>query len=525
MRSQSLENDIHILDLNQTETTMEQTEGKKKKEPATVDTAAIRSEAMESERTRIKDINSMFSSYTGERFINLKDKMINEGVPVGDAGVALLDELKVRKAPTINPNKYTEDKELSTELRSYDLNKAIHGFQTRDFSSREAGLARELSEEVELSMPGILGRSKTASTMYVPWSAFLAPTNTFDGHRYITPQEYKEIRTGKRSVPQLRYDGTRATYVTSTDSSGGYLVQEDYQDLVAYLRQQTIAGELGVRYLSGLSGDMVIPSQTGKSTAYFLSSETSDITASEATFSSDTVSPVVMGILSRYSYLASIQSTPSIRGITENDLRETVTEALDENIMAGDDSNGPDGILHDLGSGQTKSLGTNGDTLTYADLIDLQEIILSANGRINRASSAYVTTFGIRNLLQNLVSGPSTNERDHVINYTSGLPDRITSQSPFFGGELGGFPIYFSNAMPSDLTKGTLTAGHGVLLGNFSEVSVGIWGDGLALDVGYTGGSGTGFQAGVTSVRALMAWNQAIRYKEAFARIVDAKTS
>merc|ERR1739848_387425 len=110
-----------------------------------------------------------------------------------------------------------------TEER-YSIAAGIKAVLTGDWSSREAGLVRELSQEVERS-----GVKRSADRSFlIPYSALTK----------------------------------RATYVTSSSATGGNVVATDLlaDDFIEALRANTITGGLGIRTLPGLVGDVAIPS-------------------------------------------------------------------------------------------------------------------------------------------------------------------------------------------------------------------------------------------------------------------------
>ena len=92
------------------------------------------------------------------------------------------------------------------ELSEISLVAGARAALTGDWTSREAGLIREVSQEVELKG----GKRTTANSFMIPFDAF---------------------------TPQQR--ATRATYVTSTANVGGNLVGTDYrpQDFIEFFIQ------------------------------------------------------------------------------------------------------------------------------------------------------------------------------------------------------------------------------------------------------------------------------------------------
>ena len=90
-------------------------------------------------------------------------------------------------------------------------------------------------------------------------------------------------------------------------------------------------------------------------------------------------------------------------------------------------------------------------------------------------------------------------------------------------GKVNGYPFYMSNAVPSNLDKGTsqthvLSA---ALFGAWSQVICGTWGGGLQFIVDpYTAKA-----SGVLEVTAIAYHDVAVRHADAFAKIVDITTA
>ena len=86
---------------------------------------------------------------------------------------------------------------------------------------------------------------------------------------------------------------------------------------------------------------------------------------------------------------------------------------------------------------------------------------------------------------------------------------------------LNGYRAGVTNAVPSNLTKGTANAiCSAILFGNFADLLIGMWG-GLDLMVDpYTGST-----SGTVRVVALQDVDVAVRHAESFAAMVDALTA
>jgi hypothetical protein len=85
---------------------------------------------------------------------------------------------------------------------------------------------------------------------------------------------------------------------------------------------------------------------------------------------------------------------------------------------------------------------------------------------------------------------------------------------------LNGYRCGVTNAVPSNLTKGTGTNLSAILFGNFADLVIGMWGTLDLMVDPYTGST-----AGTVRVVALQDVDVAVRHVESFATMVDAVTA
>jgi HK97 family phage major capsid protein len=369
------------------------------------------------------------------------------------------------------------------ERASYSITAGIRAALTGDWSSREAGLVRELSREVEKS-----GVSKTAErSFFVPFAAL----------------------------------AKRATYVTSGATTGGNLVATDLlaDDFIEYLRNNSLMLSLGVRTMPGLVGNVAIPRRSGVASTYYLSTQTTAITQSESTFDQVTMAPKNLAALSKYSRQTLLQGTPGIEELVRRDLTDGLNLAVDLGILNGSGSSGqPTGILQTSGIGSV-AMGTNGGAITLEKLVDLETEVMIDNGAVNRDAVAYVTNAKVMGALKKLRAGGSTTGDGPFL--VNSVPNAL-GRGPA-GTQINGYSIGVTNQVPSNLTKGTSSGVcSAVLMGDFSQAMVGFWGNGLEITVGEDQDD---FSKALTSVRGIITYDVAVRHAESFAAILDVTTA
>jgi HK97 family phage major capsid protein/HK97 family phage prohead protease len=444
-------------------------------ENTTPDLAVVRAEAVEAERSRIAGINALCEKHN---LTDLGRQMIESGRSIDEARAAVLDQLGAKPIEAVKPVEMDQ-----RDAANYSISAGIRAALNGDWSSREAGLVREMSQEVQRTS----GFSQSGKRgFFVPFSAL----------------------------------AKRATYVTSTGANGGNLVATDLMadEFIEALRNQSVMLNLGVRTMTGLVGDVAIPRRSGVASTYYLSTETTAITQSESTFDQVTLAPKNLAALSKYSRQTLLQSTPGIEDLVRRDLTDGINLGIDLGILNGSGSSGqPTGILNTSGIGSV-ALGTNGGAITVDALVDLEEQVLIDNGALNRDSIAYVTNAKVLAELKKLrAGGSSATDGAYLVNDQLNAIGRGGTPA-----SVNGYPLYVTNQVPSNLTKGSSSGVcSAVLMGDFSQAMVGFWGNGIEIVVGEDSDD---FSKALTSVRAIVTYDVAVRHAESFAAILDVTT-
>jgi HK97 family phage major capsid protein len=269
------------------------------------------------------------------------------------------------------------------------------------------------------------------------------------------------------------------------------------------LYANSVLPSIGATFLTGLVGNVDIP-KGGSATAYWLATETTDITGSTPATASVTMSPKTVGALVDLSRTLLLQSSPVADQLVRQDLVNVLSRALDVAAINGSGLSGqPTGILGTSGIGAV-ALGAAGDAPTWASIINLMREVEVDNiaGNFKWLTNPKVVA--------KLRQTPKVSSTDSVM---------IMNE---MAETLVGYPVFVSNSVPSNLTKTTGTALSALIYGDFSNLFVGNWG---ILEVDTTNSDGTKFQSGQITVRALQTVDIAVRYPEAFSAIKDMVTT
>lgn len=301
----------------------------------------------------------------------------------------------------------------------------------------------------------------------------------------------------------IPFEVQKRDLVVGTPSAGGNLVGTDLMagDFITILRDAMVLNQLGVRFLSGLVGNIAIPKQTGSGSAYWVA-EGQAPTESGAAIGQVAMSPKTVGAFTDISRKLLLQSSIDVESFVSADLAMVLGLAIQRAAIAGGGTaNEPSGILAKIAASVIG--GANGGAPGWDDVVDLETAVSVANADVG--TLAYLTNAKVRGKLKKtFVDGPGTGER-------------VWQK----GSEpLNGYRAAVTNAVPSNIAKGTGTNLSALIFGNFADLVIGMWG-GLDLMVNPYVFSETG----TVRVTALQDVDVGVRNDESFATMEDALTA
>jgi HK97 family phage major capsid protein/HK97 family phage prohead protease len=292
---------------------------------------------------------------------------------------------------------------------------------------------------------------------------------------------------------------TRALGSTLGSTTGATnLVATELNGFIDVFRNALILPQMGATMLTGLQGNIAVPRVTTGNSVTWISTEGSQANASDLLFDQVALSPKTISARTQYTRQLMAQSSISVEGLVLQQLATVLALGLQQAVINGSGTSGvPRGILNTSGIGSV-AMGTNGAAITFDKLVELETNIATSNTPLD--SLGYLTNAKVRGAMKTI-----------RIDAGSGLflLDQVSK-------EANGYPVYATNAVPSNLTKGSASGiCSAAIFGNWSELILAGWG-GLEILVNpYKVGQGT------IEVEAMQMWDVGVKHAAAFSAIQD----
>ena len=359
----------------------------------TPDISAVRAEAAaeaaKAERARISGITALTEKHG---MADLGRQLIEGGRSLDEARAAVLEKIGAKVEPVAE--KATDIGMTAKEVREFSFQRAINALANPNDRKmwEAAAFERECSEAASAKA------GKTAQGIMVP----------------------NEV---------LRRDLT-----VGTASAAGDLVGTDFRpgSFIELLRNRSALAGLGVGSLTGLSGNVAIPRQTGAATAYWVA-ESGAPTESNQTVDQVNLSPKTVGAFTDYSRKLMLQSSIDVEQMIRQDLATVLALEIDRVGLYGlGNSNQPLGVKLTTG---INTVDFGAATPTYAEVVDMESQIAADNADIG--AMAYLMNASMRGALKTKDKGTDTGayvfEPGGTVNgYNAVVSNQVTSGDIFF---------------------------------------------------------------------------------------------
>lgn len=391
----------------------ETTQEKSTMEDIKVIEANFRAEFEKTERARVSEMIALGEAHAKRGGDKLAAQFLREGKTVEQLRAALLEKAAEQaETDQINLNE--------KEVRQYSYLRAIGAALARAEGQSVAGFEVDLSQEIERNMPANYKRN---GGIFVP------------------------LQLQRTAISEALYN---------TSGKGASTVFTQAGEFIDMLRNASVAVGLGARVMSGLTGPVSFPTQTAAATAYWMpENDGTDVTASNATLSSVSLTPKTLQATTAFSRQLMAQASMDVEQFIRNDLAAVHALAWDVAALHGSGSNNqPTGIY----SASNVNAVAMGGVPTFGKLVDMITEVLKDNALAGNL--AFATTPGMAGKLAQTVVAASTDTR---MIWGGALND----------GNLAGYKAVASSQVSAVLGGGSE---HGLIFGNWNDLMIGMWG-------------------------------------------------
>lgn len=322
------------------------------------------------------------------------------------------------------------------------------------------------------------------------------------GNGFIMPLDLGVTTQDRAAIRQIQEQRTGVLNTTTGTGSIPTILDTNF---ITLLRNRLVVRQAGARILTDMQGGFAIPRQNQAGTMYWVA-ESASPTASNQTLDQVAFTPKTAGaftdISRRFAEMTNLDAEMFVR----EDLTAVVARGIDLAALTGTgSSNQPTGVINTSGVGVV-AIGTNGGFMTWAALVGLESTVAAANA--DEGSLAYITNAAARGSFKVTTKVASSTFPIYLWDAMGGA------------NALNNYPVFVSNQVPSNLTKGTGTALSAVFFGNWNDLIMAFWSGMDVIVDPYTGSS-----SGTLRVVVLQDVDINVRHPESFAVCKDVQTS
>lgn len=370
-------------------------------ETPSINIVAERQGAVAAERKRVADIQELNTHFTQKGIAGrrvdagkLAERMIADGKTVDD----FRNEVIRTELPELKPIETSPEVGMSKrDLSSYSLVRAMNGAIGAMKGQSWSGLEKDASE----AAAKIAGRSTQG---------------------FFIPHDVMQSRALTTNV----FNAAGAFVDTSAQG----------QSLIELYRNKMHVVALGARVLTGLQGNLAIPSQTGGATASWLS-EDATITASAQTVGQVSLTPHRLAGATAFTYQLLAQSSQDVENFVRNDLMTVLAIEKDRAALKGSGVSGEPLGIYGTANKSTSVTLAGANSMTYANAVQFETNVALNNA--DMGSLGYLTSVQAKANAKLIAEINSTNSNpvwkgDMVNGYTARATNQLTTlPSVIFG--------------------------------------------------------------------------------------------
>ncbi len=253
----------------------------------------------------------------------------------------------------------------------------------------------------------------------------------------------------------------RTDLITDTTTGAGAITQQ-YGDFLYYLRKASIYPQLGIKDITDVQGNLILPKETAGAVSQFVA-EGSSVSPTAATISQ--VKAVTRSLVTNMTFSRQLLKSSSydVQEILLTDMGRSVGEKLNDVVIAGDGTGAdPTGILYSPDMLTISMAAGGAGPIAWADILELERQVMLQNPP-GDTTKRYLTGPGGSKVLKSTARIGST------------FPSFIWEQ-----GRVNDYEALSSNHVPENLQISGQS-------GNYSQLLFGDWES--AMSVVYFGSS------------------------------------
>ena len=266
----------------------------------------------------------------------------------------------------------------------------------------------------------------------------------------------------------------RAGQAANSSGKGSELVANELhsEQFIDLLRPKSVAAQLGVRFATGLVGNVDIPKMLSGSSFYWID-EGGDGADSDSSFGVVQMSPKTIAGAVPITRRLLQQSTPDIDLLLRDDLLKGLALAIDKAIIAGSGTGfEPKGIINQTG---VNAVDLNSLGMSWQAMVEFETQIAEANA--DSDSIAYLARASTRGMLKTTEKSAGTAKYLWDDNEVNGYPSQISqwlAAQAILAGDFSQAMVGFWGALDLVADKSTKAASGGTVLRVFQDADVAV---------------------------------------------------
>lgn len=275
-----------------------------------------------------------------------------------------------------------------------------------------------------------------------------------------------DLRSDEQRLADFEIEArNRATLSGIAATKGTELIFERPGELIELLRNQSAAVLLGAQTLTGLSGPIAFPKQTGAMTMFWVGElPAANVTASDVALGLVTLTPRTLQGTTAYSRQLLMQASIDVEAMVRRELATTHALAIDRAVIHGLGANGqPLGIYN---APDVTSVAMGG-AVDFTELTQMIGKVADANAAAGNLGWVTTPLMAAKWLA--------------TLDFSAAAAGQAIWQGTIETGGTGrvaGYRAFSTNQVSKTMSGSADTGGseHGILFGNWSDIIIGFFG-------------------------------------------------